>query len=553
MPIGNEYLDAITGFEGFTPKATWDYKQWSNGYGTRARFPGEVISQAEAKQRYQQELEAANRQVKSLGVALDPGKEAALTDLTYNSGSKWMNSGLGQAVKAGDWNTAKQRFLQYNKAGGRTLPGLVKRRMVGASWLGGEPPQTSPPQSSPIPTNEAPTMPNQTGVPIPASYSPETISQQRRMAMQLMQQGQDASPVQHWTQALARVLQGGMGGYQLAQADKQDRMMQGEGNALLGQFMGSMTGGASPAGMPQGQPQMLGQALSGEPAPMTPEEQGVAKFASPGLAAAMPQGAPVVPPSGPVQVADAGPTVSPEVLQKMLANPQTRGIAEKYILQQRKSTVLDPKQQADIEYKKLQTEKLRQEIESPKAKASEGEKVLDRQFAKTYEEDIAGGRLADAMTQLQTLESIAKKLESPGGENYSGPYLGLVPESVRAFSNPNSVSVQNDIANIVQRSLRPILGAQFTQQEGENLIRRAYNPQLDEATNATRLRRLVDVTRKMAQQKLAAAQYFEQNGTLKGFGGTANFSLADIESAIDAPMPNATKPADIKSKYQGLE
>ena len=337
MPIGNEYLDAITGFEGFTPKATWDYKQWSNGYGTRARFPGEVISQAEAKRRYQQELEAANRQVKSLGVALDPGKEAALTDLTYNAGSKWMSSGLGQAVKAGDWNTAKQRFLQYNKAGGRTLPGLVKRRMAGASWLGGEPPQASAAQPAPTQTNEAPTMPNQTGVPVPASYSPDTISAQRRMAMQLMQQGTDASPVGHWTQALARVLQGGMGGYQMAQADKQDRMMQGEGNALMGQFLGSMTGGPSPAGMPQGQPQMVGQALAGETAPMTQDQQNVGRFASSGLAAAMPQPAPVVPPAGPVQVADAGPTIAPEMLQRMLANPQTRGTAEKYIQEKMKA------------------------------------------------------------------------------------------------------------------------------------------------------------------------------------------------------------------------
>lgn len=119
--------------------------------------------------------------------------------------------------------------------------------------------------------------------------------------------------------------------------------MQGEGNALMGQFMGSMTGGASPAGMPPQQPapdraQMLSQALSGNPAPMTPDEQGVAKFASSGLAAALPQQpAPMVQQAPPVQVADAGAKVSPELLQRMQANPQTRGLAQKYIQEQMKA------------------------------------------------------------------------------------------------------------------------------------------------------------------------------------------------------------------------
>ena len=178
--------------------------------------------------------------------------------------------------------------------------------------------------------------------------------------------------------------------------------------------------------------------------------------------------------------------------------------------------------------------------------------MLDRQFAKTYEEDIAGGKLADSVNQLQTLEKIAKQLENPNGKNYSGPMLGMVPESVRAYTNPDSVAVQNDLANIIQRSLRPILGAQFTEKEGENLIKRAYNPQLDEATNAKRIKRLVDVSRKIAQQKMSAAQYFEQHGTLKGFKGSANFSISDVENEIDAV--DQTKPVDnIRSKYQGLE
>jgi hypothetical protein len=48
--------------------------------------------------------------------------------------------------------------------------------------------------------------------------SPDDVSQSRRMAQMLMQQGMSTEPVGHWTQALARVLQGGVGGMYQSQA-----------------------------------------------------------------------------------------------------------------------------------------------------------------------------------------------------------------------------------------------------------------------------------------------------------------------------------------------
>lgn len=135
MPLDPQYLDAIKGFEGYTPRASWDYKQHSIGYGTKARYPGEVIDKDEAERRFQAEMTSARDQVRGLGVPLQPGQEAALASLTYNAGPGWMNSGLGQAVKAGDWNDATKRFVQYNQAGGQPLPGLDNRRRKEASWL----------------------------------------------------------------------------------------------------------------------------------------------------------------------------------------------------------------------------------------------------------------------------------------------------------------------------------------------------------------------------------------------------------------------------------
>lgn len=135
MPLDPQYLDAIKGFEGYTPRASWDYRQHSVGYGTKARHPGEVIDKDEAERRFQAEMTSARDQVRGLGVPLQPGQEAALASLTYNAGPSWMNAGLGQAVKAGDWNEATKRFVQYNQAGGQALPGLEKRRNQESAWL----------------------------------------------------------------------------------------------------------------------------------------------------------------------------------------------------------------------------------------------------------------------------------------------------------------------------------------------------------------------------------------------------------------------------------
>lgn len=133
----NSYLDAIRKFEGFTPKAQWDYAQHTNGYGTKAAHPGEVIDKAEADRRFQAEIANASAIVERHAPNVDAGTKAALTSLTFNAGDKWARSGLGDAIRSGDLDGARELFLQYNKAGGEVLPGLVSRRVAEAAWIGG--------------------------------------------------------------------------------------------------------------------------------------------------------------------------------------------------------------------------------------------------------------------------------------------------------------------------------------------------------------------------------------------------------------------------------
>lgn len=130
------YLNAIKAFEGYAADAQWDYSQHTNGFGTRARFAGETITRAEAERRFAAEIDQARQLVEKHAADWDEGTKAALTSLTFNAGSRWISSGLGDAVRRHDTEAVKEKFLQYTKAGGAELPGLVRRRFEEMGWIG---------------------------------------------------------------------------------------------------------------------------------------------------------------------------------------------------------------------------------------------------------------------------------------------------------------------------------------------------------------------------------------------------------------------------------
>ncbi|MGE0769531.1 MAG: lysozyme [Hyphomicrobiaceae bacterium] len=130
------YLDAVKTFEGFAKQSSWDYAQHTNGFGTKALYPGEQISPEEANRRFTIEIDEARRFVEKQASGWDEGTKAALTSLTFNAGTRWASSGLGDAVRNFDIDAVRSQFLQYTKAGGEVLPGLVKRRLSEVTWIG---------------------------------------------------------------------------------------------------------------------------------------------------------------------------------------------------------------------------------------------------------------------------------------------------------------------------------------------------------------------------------------------------------------------------------
>jgi hypothetical protein len=158
------------------------------------------------------------------------------------------------------------------------------------------------------------------------------------------------------------------------------------------------------------------------------------------------------------------------------------------------------------------------------------QEAVDKAFATTYVEWTQGGG-ADAASQLAKIEAVAEQLES--SNSLTGSVVGSLPDAVNTVINPDAVNARETVEDVVQRNLRLLLGAQFTQAEGERLIARAYNPRLPEAQNAARLRVLAATMRAALQAKQEQVAYYEQNGTLTGWTGYIP-TVDDMIAAMDS-------------------
>lgn len=199
--------------------------------------------------------------------------------------------------------------------------------------------------------------------------------------------------------------------------------------------------------------------------------------------------------------------------------------------------------------------------------------AVDREYAKDYVEFIQTGA-SDAAKALEELgsardqlrgyyideEGVKRKVKGGKKDSLTGPVVGTlsnipwIGKTVQDVAFPESSDVQETVEYTVQRSLRPILGSQFTKEEGERLIARVYNPRLDEATNAQRLDRLIKQLDRAYQAKIAAARYFEENNTLNGFKGKVSWTIDDIwpEEGGGRTAPAARRPAAAAEENNGV-
>ncbi|MDQ6975570.1 MAG: glycoside hydrolase family protein [Mariprofundaceae bacterium] len=132
-------VDLIKKFEGLRTESYTDAVGiWTIGYGhTEGVKRGQRISEAKAGSFLRSDLNNAERAVERLvKVALNDNQFAVLVSFTFNLGSgRLASSTLLRNLNNGDYDGAPAQLNRWVKAGGATLPGLVKRRKAeGMLW-----------------------------------------------------------------------------------------------------------------------------------------------------------------------------------------------------------------------------------------------------------------------------------------------------------------------------------------------------------------------------------------------------------------------------------
>lgn len=179
-----------------------------------------------------------------------------------------------------------------------------------------------------------------------------------------------------------------------------------------------------------------------------------------------------------------------------------------------------------------------------KTKAGGGEPkptVFENEVDKKSAQDLVQYRTRkpSVLSDIEKLKEVEALLSS-GKANVSGSLKGRLP--FQDMTNPVGMDAQEKVAQVTQKDLRQILGGQFAEKEGEQLIRRAYNPLLDEATNLQRVRALREAMEQAVAERDSQLSWVEGEGrgTMRGYRGAPTQKTQQAPPPPQMTLPDGT-------------
>ena len=137
MKISQTGLDLIKKWEGYREKAYQDIVGvWTVGYGStriygRKVLPSDSLTESTAVAFLEKELEEVGAYKVLNKLNLNQNQFDALCSFIYNLGiTNFNKSTLKKKLVAGDYVGASYEFIRWNKAGGKGVAGLTKRRIA---------------------------------------------------------------------------------------------------------------------------------------------------------------------------------------------------------------------------------------------------------------------------------------------------------------------------------------------------------------------------------------------------------------------------------------
>ena len=134
MKVSQDCIDLVKFFEGFEAKAyLCPASVWTIGYGrTRNVREGDVVNEKQAERDLLEELEEFGDQVSStVKVSLEQSQFDALVAWTFNLGvGNLRESTMLKKLNNSKFDKVPSEIKRWNKAAGKTLDGLVRRRQA---------------------------------------------------------------------------------------------------------------------------------------------------------------------------------------------------------------------------------------------------------------------------------------------------------------------------------------------------------------------------------------------------------------------------------------
>lgn len=214
---------------------------------------------------------------------------------------------------------------------------------------------------------------------------------------------------------------------------------------------------------------------------------------------------------------------------------------------------MTPLQQAQIKLLEAQASKALKDSQQPaKTKKSAFMEQADKDAGKTYAAWISDGGRATVRNNINNLKQLKREIEND--VKAGGSIVGQSPEWFRTMINDKSPVYSNRIRSAIQDSFKATYGAQFTEKEGENLIKTGYDPTQTPQENAKRVQAVIDKIEAKYRATDEAMNYLRENETLSNYSPSQDSQQMTMPEERVTPSKKAPKGVIVqkgKGKYKG--
>lgn len=178
-------------------------------------------------------------------------------------------------------------------------------------------------------------------------------------------------------------------------------------------------------------------------------------------------------------------------------------------------------------------------------------------YAQTTEAQRANAKL-NIERLLRASEYLAEAEKGSGPLDPTRLAFLFPPGVLTSLVGGDRAKALNDVRSVIQQSLRETLGAQFAQNEGERMMKTAFDPLFDAEANFKLISDQIRLLETAARDQDRAFNYYGTNGTIFGFkpksdlvsrdGTPSLLRLEEIAKSVEKSKTGQMTPEQLKAK-----